>query len=107
MGLTAATVLLSPAVASAQEDTTTTFAVTAGVLSISVAGTADLGAVATGAQEVSGSLGNVTVTDERGSQAGWGAQVSSSAFSLARMHRFAGLIAASFVGWHGTVCGHG
>ncbi|WP_418345927.1 hypothetical protein [Rhodococcus pyridinivorans] len=25
----------------------------------------------------------------------------------ARMHRFAGLIAASFVGWHGTVCGHG
>jgi ferric-dicitrate binding protein FerR (iron transport regulator) len=61
-------VLPSPAVASAQEDTTT-FAVTAGVLSISVAGTADLGSVATGAQEVSGSLGKVTVTDEQGSQA--------------------------------------
>lgn len=83
VGLTVASVLLSPAVASAQEDTTTTFAITAGVLSISAAGTANLGSVAAGAQEVSGSLGNVTVTDERGSQAGWGAQVSSSSFSLA------------------------
>ncbi|MCB8913381.1 WxL domain-containing protein [Rhodococcus rhodochrous] len=80
VGLAATTALLAPAVASAQEDTTTTFAITGGSLNITAQGTADLGAVATGAQEVSGPLGDVTVTDARGSQAGWGVTVSSSSF---------------------------
>lgn len=83
VGIAAATVLLSPAVASAQEDTTTTFEITAGVLEISAQPTATLTSVAAGAETVSGSLGNVTVTDNRGSTLGWATTASSSAFTLA------------------------
>jgi hypothetical protein len=47
-------------------DTTTTFAITAGALSISVPATANLGSISAGAVSLNGSLGNVTVTDLRG-----------------------------------------
>lgn len=69
----------SPAVAA---DTTTTFTITAaGGLSISAPESADLGSVASGTSSVSGSLGAVTVTDQRGLILGnWSATASSTAF---------------------------
>lgn len=64
-------------------DTTTTFTITAaGGLSISAPGSADLGSVSSGAASVSGSLGTVTVTDQRGLILGnWTATASSTDFA--------------------------
>ena len=64
-------------------DTTTTFTIAAaGGLSISAPSTADLGSVSSGASSVSGSLGTVTVTDQRGLILGnWTATASSSNFA--------------------------
>lgn len=63
--LVAATVLATTAPSSAAE-TATTFTLTGGALSVSVPESADLGSEATGAGTVQGSLGPVTVTDDRG-----------------------------------------
>jgi hypothetical protein len=65
------------------EDTDVTFELTAaGGLSISAPATADLGSAATNAGALSGSLGTVTVTDERGALlATWTAAVSSTDFT--------------------------
>ena len=64
-------------------DTTTTFEiVAAGGLAINAPGAADLGTVNSGAATVSGQLGDVTVTDERGALLGnWTATASSTEFA--------------------------
>jgi hypothetical protein len=64
-------------------DTTTTFTITAaGGLSISAPASANLGSVSSGATTVSGSLGTVTVTDQRGLILGnWTATASSTNFA--------------------------
>jgi hypothetical protein len=64
-------------------DTTTTFTIAAaGGLSISAPGSVDLGSVSSGAASVSGSLGTVTVTDQRGLILGnWTATASSTDFA--------------------------
>jgi hypothetical protein len=63
-------------------DTATTFELTAGGLAISAPKTADLGEAAVGSAAVSGKLGPVTVTDDRGALvAAWTATVSSTDFT--------------------------
>jgi hypothetical protein len=64
-------------------DTTTTFVLSGGSLAISVpGGTVNLATASTGAASLSGSLGNVQVTDARGALvANWTATVSSTDFT--------------------------
>jgi hypothetical protein len=63
-------------------DTATTFELTAGGLAISAPKTADLGEAAVGSAAVSGKLGPVTVTDDRGALvAAWTATVTSTDFT--------------------------
>jgi hypothetical protein len=62
------------------EDTAVTFAITAGALSISVPASSDLGSVAAGSASLTDTLGDVTVTDDRGaSDAAWTATVAAVA----------------------------
>lgn len=73
-----------PASAATSGDTPLTFAVTGGTLDITVpSGPVDLGSVtASGAdQTISGSLGNVTVTDSRGGTTGWTATANAVDFT--------------------------
>lgn len=81
-GFAVAAVLVSPATAHA-EDTTTTFEIVAGGLTIAPQGSAALNTAQSGASDVLGLLGEVTVTDSRGNNAGWTVTVSSSEFALA------------------------
>ncbi|MEU8247204.1 hypothetical protein [Nonomuraea sp. NPDC048916] len=77
LGLVAATAL--PAVA---DDTTTTFTITGGDLTINAPDSSNLGSVVSGVSSVSGQMGAVTVTDERGVLNGsWSASVSSTDFT--------------------------
>jgi hypothetical protein len=63
-------------------DTTTTFSLAAGSLSISAPASRDLGTGSTGGGTVSAQLGTVTVTDNRGALVGtWTASVSSTDFT--------------------------
>ncbi|MCW2912884.1 MAG: hypothetical protein JWN52_952 [Actinomycetia bacterium] len=63
-------------------DTTVTFTVTAGALTITVPATKNLGTNVPPGRTVSAALGNVTVDDLRGANpAAWTAQVASSAFA--------------------------
>lgn len=80
-GVAVATVLIGPPSAYA-EDTTTTFEIVAGGLTIAPQGSASLNSVQSGAPDVLGLLGEVTVTDGRGNNAGWTVTVSSSDFTL-------------------------
>jgi hypothetical protein len=63
--------------------TSTTFKVNGGSLNISTPDSANLGTAAIGAANVSGSLGTVTITDQRASLslASWTASATSSAFT--------------------------
>jgi hypothetical protein len=62
--------------------TSTTFTLAGGSLSVSVPTSKDLGSVATGTASISGQLGTVTVTDNRGVLLGsWSASVSSTDFT--------------------------
>lgn len=62
------------------EDTAVSFTITAGSLSISVPASANLGSVAAGSASLSGALGDVTVTDDRGAgAAAWTATVAAVA----------------------------
>ena len=70
---------LTPAAHAA--DTTATFTLTAGALSVSAPGTAALTNAATGAASLNGSLGTVTVTDARGGTSGWTASATSTSFT--------------------------
>jgi hypothetical protein len=80
----AALALLSvqPAYAAAG-GTGTTFTITGGALTIAVPGSADLGSQAAGitALTATGSLGDVTVSDARGTVAGWTTTALSTAFN--------------------------
>ncbi len=63
-------------------DTTATFTITAGALTITAPASADLGAVAVGAESIDGQLGSVTVTDTRGVLVGeWAATVVGTDFT--------------------------
>lgn len=80
--MAAATALcVGTAVPASAADTTTTFAVTAGLLTISAPTSKSLGSGAAG-KRIGASLGSVTVNDARGLiGAAWTASVSSSDFS--------------------------
>ena len=71
-----------PAMAAVTDDTTTTFTLTAGLLSITAPASQDLGSVATGsASTASVQLGPVAVGDARGTLLGtWTASVASTDF---------------------------
>ena len=78
----AAAIALVPAGQASAGDTTTTFTLAAGVLSISNPTSADLGSAATGSATLSASLGAVSVTDTRGALLGsWTASAVSTAFT--------------------------
>ena len=81
--VTAATVAMVGFGATAQAaDTTTTFTLTGGSLSVSAPATAPLAGTTTGTTTLTGSLGNVVVTDPRGAlAASWTATVSSTDFT--------------------------
>lgn len=72
-------VALAPAAHAA--DTTTTFSLTSGALSVTAPATAALSDAATGATQLSGSLGNTTVEDLRGGTTGWAVSATSTAFT--------------------------
>ncbi|MEX2587075.1 MAG: hypothetical protein WD602_03655 [Actinomycetota bacterium] len=72
-------VALAPAAHAA--DTTTTFSLTSGLLSVTAPTGAALSDAPTGATQLSGSLGNITVNDERGGTTGWEVSATSTAFS--------------------------
>jgi hypothetical protein len=62
------------------ENTSITFTIAAGSLSISVPASSDLGSVAAGSASLTDTLGDVTVTDDRGaSEATWTATVAAVA----------------------------
>jgi len=81
-GVAIAAVLVGSPAANA-EDTTTTFELVAGGLTIAPQPSAALNTAQTGASDVLGLLGQVTVTDSRGNNSGWTVTVSSSDFALA------------------------
>lgn len=63
-------------------DTTTTFTITAGALTITEPATANLGSAAAGSASLAGALGNVTVTDNRGGLLPlWTATVAATDFT--------------------------
>lgn len=79
--LVGALALINPATAATSGGTTTTFSVTAGLLSITVPGSVNLGSYGGGASSGSVSLGTVTVDDARSAlTANWTATVSSTNF---------------------------
>jgi hypothetical protein len=62
--------------------TVTTFTVTAGSLTMTTPGTADLGTVTAGTSSVVNALGPVTISDQRAQlSGGWTASVSSTSFT--------------------------
>jgi hypothetical protein len=74
--------MLALALPARAADTTTTFTLAAGSLSISAPVSKDLGTGSTGAGTLSAQLGAVTVTDTRGALLGtWTASVSSTDFT--------------------------
>jgi hypothetical protein len=74
--------LLAFALPARAADTTTTFSLAAGALSISAPASSDLGSGSTGGGTLSAQLGTVTVTDSRGALLGtWTASVSSTDFT--------------------------
>jgi hypothetical protein len=80
--LTASAAFLSPAHAATSGDTTTTFTLTAGALSITTPASASLGSAATGSATTSAQLGAVQVSDARGALLGtWTGSVSSTDFT--------------------------
>jgi hypothetical protein len=79
----AAALLSAPTLpaSAAPGDTTTTFALTGGALSVSVAATAALSNGNTSSASVSGQLGTVQVTDARGGTTAWSAFATSTTFT--------------------------
>lgn len=81
LAATASALALIPVTAATAADTTTTFSITGGDLTLTAAPTANLGSAGTGASSISGSLGSVGVTDARGGTVGWTATAVSTVFS--------------------------
>jgi hypothetical protein len=73
--------LALPASATPPGDTSVTFDITGGSLSVTPQDTASLGDNAAGTTDVSGQLGVVTVTDDRNGSLGWTVTASSTEFS--------------------------
>jgi hypothetical protein len=65
-------------------DTATTFTLTGGTLALSVQGTAALTNGTSGTTAISGSLGAVSVTDDRGGTVNWNVSGASTAFTGAK-----------------------
>lgn len=80
-GLGTAALVAATALPAAAADTTTTFELAGGTLSVSVQPNASLGTGASGVASMSGQLGQVEVTDLRGGTVNWSADGSSSAFT--------------------------
>ena len=80
---TAGVLLVGLALPASADDTTTTFTLTGGELTLSVSPTAALTDEASGvdANTITGTLGAVTVTDARGGTAGWVTSAASSTFT--------------------------
>lgn len=66
------------------DDTVTTFALTGGSLALSVQGTAALTGADSGSTAITGSLGAVSVTDNRGGTQSWNVSGASTAFTGAK-----------------------
>ena len=81
-GLVAGGVMGTAGIASADANTTTTFTIDGGALTVSAPASVDLGSVDTGSASIADQLGPVTVTDLRGAlESDWTASVSASAFT--------------------------
>lgn len=78
LGVSAVALLPTAAMA---DDTATTFSLTGGSLTLAVQGTATLTNATTGTTAITGNLGAVSVTDERGGTANWVASGASTAFT--------------------------
>lgn len=77
----ATAVLAGMALPASADDTDTTFTLTGGSLTLSVQATATLTDAATGSTSISGNLGAVAVTDDRGGTAEWDVSAASTAFT--------------------------
>ena len=97
LALGASAVAFLPTTAMAA-DTDTTFSITSGSLSLTAATSAPLGDDVSGTTTFSGSLGLVSVTDERGSDVAWDAVGSSTAFTGARLTGASSSTAVSYTG---------
>lgn len=62
-------------------DTATTFTLEGGLISVTAEDTAELPGANSGTTTVSGQLGTVRVTDNRGGQVGWSAKVTTTTFT--------------------------
>ena len=81
--VTATALVVGFALPASADDTTTTFTLTGGELTLSVGATAALTDEASGvdANVITGTLGAVSVTDARGGTAGWVTSAASSTFT--------------------------
>jgi hypothetical protein len=78
---TATALVMGMALPASADDTATTFTLTSGALSMTVASDAALTDAPSGTAGISGTLGTVTVTDARGGTANWTVSAASSAFT--------------------------
>jgi hypothetical protein len=84
LGVAVTGLMISTAAPASADDTTTTFALTGGALSFSVPPSATLADRDTGTPTITGSLGPVSVTDNRGGLAPWIASATSTPFTGVR-----------------------
>jgi hypothetical protein len=106
----AAVVAILPAGAASADtqDTTVTFTLTTGALSISAPATASLGSTTVTAPAISGQLGTVAVTDTRGQLvSNWSVSASSTAFTATSKDGTATIPATSVSYLPGAVTGTG
>jgi hypothetical protein len=84
-------------------DTSTTFSLAGGALSISASASRDLGSGSTGGGTLSAQLGTVTVTDNRGALVGmWTASVSSTDFTTGGATASETITNGQITYWSGT-----
>lgn len=77
----AGALVAASAVPASADDTATTFSLTGGALTLSVQSAAALTNAASGTTTINGSLGAVSVTDNRGGTANWNVSGASTAFT--------------------------
>jgi hypothetical protein len=95
--------IVSPAYAATTGDTSTTFTLTAGNLSISAPASANLGSVGTGTATTSAQLGAVSVSDARGALLGsWTTSVTSTDFTTGAQTANETIAKASADYWSGA-----
>lgn len=81
LGAVALVGVSAPTASAAGQDTVATFSLVGGTLGVTVPGTANLGSGSSGATQVSGSLGTIQVTDNRGLTLGWQTSAASAGFT--------------------------